>query len=102
MPYANVMAAIAANDEAAALAAIAALDPAAEPRPADSPLLQALYRGMERVPAALVARGYAPDLIEAAAMGDAAGAPQALTRAETRDRRNRETASARPGEIPAR
>ena len=72
MPYANVMAAIAANDAAAALAAIAALDPAAEPRPADSPLLQALYRGMERVPAALVARGYAPDLIEAAAMGDAA------------------------------
>jgi len=66
------MAAIAANDEDAALAAVAALDAAAEPRPLDSPVLQALYRGMERLPAALLARGYKTDLIEAAAMGDAA------------------------------
>ncbi|MBL9012185.1 MAG: ankyrin repeat domain-containing protein [Alphaproteobacteria bacterium] len=72
MPYARVMAAIAANDEDAALAAVAALDAAAEPRPLDSPVLQALYRGMERLPAALLARGYKTDLIEAAAMGDAA------------------------------
>ncbi len=72
MPYARVMAAIAANDEDAALAAVAALDAAAEPRPLDSPVLQALYRGMERLPAALLARGYKADLIEAAAMGDAA------------------------------
>ena len=59
MPYARVMAAIAANDEDAALAAVAALDAAAEPRPLASP-------------AALLARGYKTDLIEAAAMGDAA------------------------------
>ncbi len=70
--YANVMAAIASNDEDAALAAIAALDAAAECHPLDSPVLQALYRGMERVAPALVARGYRLDLIEAAAVGDAA------------------------------
>lgn len=72
MAYANVMAAIAANDEDAALSAIAELDAAAEPHPVDSPVLQALYRGMERVAPALVARGYRLDLIEAAAVGDAA------------------------------
>lgn len=69
-PYASVMSAIAANDEEAALAAIAALDADAPPRPAGSPLLQALYRGMARVAPALMARGYAPDLTEAAALGD--------------------------------
>ena len=55
MAYARVMAAIAANDEAAALAAIAQMDAAGEAHPLDSPVLQALYRGMEKVPAALVA-----------------------------------------------
>lgn len=68
--YAHVMSAIEANDEPAALAAIGAL-PAGTPHPPGSPLLQALYRGMADVPAALVAAGYAPDLHEAAAMGDA-------------------------------
>ena len=72
MAYARVMAAIAANDEAAALAAIAQMDAAGEAHPLDSPVLQALYRGMEKVPAALVAQGYTLDLIEAAAVGDAA------------------------------
>lgn len=71
MPYANVMSAIAANDEAATLEAIAAL-PEGTPRPADSsPLLQALYRGMPLVPAAMMRKGYVPDLHEAAALGDA-------------------------------
>jgi ankyrin repeat protein len=69
-PYASVMSAIAANDEEAALAAIAALGADARERPAGSPLLQALYRGMVRVPPALMAKGYAPDLTEAAALGD--------------------------------
>lgn len=71
MPYAGVMAAIAANDEDAALAAIDRIHVTAEPHPVDSPVLQALYRGMERVPAALKARGYQFDVIEAAAAGDA-------------------------------
>ncbi len=69
-PYANVMSAILANDEDAALAAAAEIATGA-PRPEDSPLLQALYRGMERLPRALMAEGYAPDLHEAAALGDA-------------------------------
>lgn len=69
-PYANVMSAILANDEAAALAAIADL-PAGTPRPSESALLQALYRGMESVPRALLAAGHVPDLHEAAALGDA-------------------------------
>ncbi|MFT3809457.1 MAG: ankyrin repeat domain-containing protein [Micropepsaceae bacterium] len=69
-PYASVMSAIAANDEDAALAAIAARDAEAPGRPAGSPLLQALYRGMARVAPALMAAGYAPDLTEAAALGD--------------------------------
>lgn len=72
MPYAGVMAAILANDEAAALDEIGKIHCAGEPHPTESPVLQALYRGMERVPAALEARGYAFDLIEAAAVGDAA------------------------------
>lgn len=72
MAYVRVMAAIAANDEEAALAAISEMDAAGEAHPVDSPVLQALYRGMERVPPALVSRGYDLDLIEAAAVGDAA------------------------------
>lgn len=85
-PYVHVMQAIVANDEAAALEAIAAL-PAGTLRPADSPLLQALYRGMPLTPAALMRSGYVPDLYEAAALGDAervaalvaAGAPVSAT-----------------------
>lgn len=81
-PYARVMSAIVANDEDAALTAVADLPPGT-PRPQESPLLQALYRGMRQVPPALMAGGYAPDLYEAAAIGDgervaaliAAGAP---------------------------
>lgn len=83
MPYARVISAIAANDEAAALEAIEDL-PDGTPRPAGaSPLLQALYRGMPLAPAAMMRKGYVPDLHEAAALGDnervaalvAAGAP---------------------------
>ena len=69
-PYASVMSAIAANDEDAALAAIAAQGAETPGRPPDSPLLQALYRGMTRIAPALMAAGYAPDLTEAAALGD--------------------------------
>ena len=69
-PYAHVMSAILANDAEAALAAIAAI-PAGTTRPPDSPLLQALYRGMEHLPLALMRAGYVPDLHEAAALGDA-------------------------------
>ena len=72
MAYARVMAAIAANDEAAALAAIADMDAAGEAHPVDSPVLQALYRGMEKVPEALRLRGYQFDVCEAAAAGNAA------------------------------
>ena len=68
-PYANVMSAIASNDEEEVLAAIAAL-PADVPQPEDSPLLLALYRGMSGVPRALMTKGYVPDLLEAAAIGD--------------------------------
>ncbi len=69
-PYANVMSAIVANDEGAALAALSQIPPGAA-RSEGSPLLQALYRGMGRLPGALMAAGYAPDLHEAAALGDA-------------------------------
>lgn len=67
-----LMEAIKSNDEAAALKAVAAINLSDDRPGPDSPILQALYRGMEQVPAALVAHGYAPSLIEAAAMGDAA------------------------------
>jgi hypothetical protein len=67
-----LMEAIKSNDEAAALKAAAAINLSDDRPGPDSPILQALYRGMEQVPAALVAHGYAPSLIEAAAMGDAA------------------------------
>ena len=72
MPYASVMAAITANDEDAALAAIDRMHVTAEPHPIESPVLQALYRGMERIPERLRLHGYQFDLCEAAAAGNAA------------------------------
>lgn len=77
-----LMEAIKANDEARALEAVAAINPSEDRPGPDSPILQALYRGMEKVPVALVEKGYEASLIEAAAMGDAAKTKERIASGE--------------------
>lgn len=76
----TILGAIKANDEAAAMAALAGHPRLNRTDFAESPVLAALYRGMGKVAGKLVSHGYQPDLVEAAALGDVAAIGQALSR----------------------
>lgn len=73
-----ILAAIKVNDEAAALEALSGAGMISREAFTDSPVLQALYRGMGALAAQLVSSGYQLDVVEAAALGDVAAIGAAL------------------------
>ncbi len=77
-----ILAAIKANDEAAALSALTQGKSVQRSDFAESPVLQGLYRGMGALARKLVSAGYQLDLVEAAALGDVAAIGRALGRGE--------------------
>ncbi|HRK70419.1 MAG TPA: ankyrin repeat domain-containing protein [Micropepsaceae bacterium] len=77
-----ILAAIKANDEAAALAALSHAGKVTRAAFGETPVLAALYRGMARIARELVSHGYEPDLVESAALGDVSAIGAALSRGE--------------------